>query len=155
MESQCISHIQSLQATQAGPGFSFEKLLSHSPARPSRKKPGSARPYPKPDGLAAWDHCITYLAKVPDAATATGFTSLHRFKIVEDGLSGGVWAVDKFYADKTGKWSVKILTNIPDGDYLLRGESIALHSAGSYTRCRSAIHGLYTDLCYRWQRRNS
>ncbi|RPA90855.1 hypothetical protein L873DRAFT_1820402, partial [Choiromyces venosus 120613-1] len=56
MESQCISHIQSLQATQAGPCFSFEKPLSHGPARPSRKKPGSVRPYPKPDGLAVWDH---------------------------------------------------------------------------------------------------
>lgn len=67
-------------------------------------------------------------------------------------MSGGVWAVDKFYSAKTGKWSVrdtsvasfvnrvlanmaeqvKIPSNIPSGDYLMRGEIIALHSAGSY-----------------------
>ncbi|RPB17344.1 glycoside hydrolase [Morchella conica CCBAS932] len=75
---------------------------------------------------------ITYMAKVDDSSTVTDVTSLDWFKIAEDGLSGGVWAVDTFYADKTGKWSVKIPTNIPDGDYLLRGEIIALHSASSY-----------------------
>lgn len=49
---------------------------------------------------------ITYLAKVPDAGTVTDVNSLAWFKIAQDGLSGGVWAVDKFYAAKTGKWSV-------------------------------------------------
>jgi len=39
-------------AGHPGPGFCFEKPVSHSPAQPSLKKPGSVRPYPKPDGLA-------------------------------------------------------------------------------------------------------
>jgi len=37
--------------------FFFGKPVSHSPARPSLKKPGSVRPYPKPDGLAGWEYC--------------------------------------------------------------------------------------------------
>ena len=49
---------KSPQVTQAGPGFFFGKPLSHSPARLSLKKPGSVRPYPKPDGLAGWEHCV-------------------------------------------------------------------------------------------------
>lgn len=49
---------------------------------------------------------ITYLAKVADAATAKDVNSLGWFKIAQDGLSGGVWAVDKLYSAKNGKWSV-------------------------------------------------
>lgn len=51
---------------------------------------------------------MTYLAKVSDSATVTDVTSLDWFKISEDGLTGGVWAVDKFYKAKTGQWSVSI-----------------------------------------------
>jgi len=41
----------------------FGKPVSHSPARPSLKKPGSVRPYPKPNGLAGWGHCSTLTAR--------------------------------------------------------------------------------------------
>jgi hypothetical protein len=54
------------------------------------------------------------------------------FKIAEDGLSNGVWAVDTFYNEGTGKWPVTIPSDIDDGDYLIRGEIIALHSASTY-----------------------
>ncbi|KAI5797516.1 endoglucanase II [Peziza echinospora] len=74
---------------------------------------------------------IVYLAKVDNAATATNTASLDWFKIQQEGLNGGVWAVDKLNQGN-GEWDVKIPSNIPNGDYLLRGEIIALHSAGNY-----------------------
>ncbi|KAL7269476.1 hypothetical protein RUND412_007862 [Rhizina undulata] len=75
---------------------------------------------------------ITYMAEVTDASTVTDVNSLSWFKIAETGLSNGVWAVDTLYNDGTGKWSVTIPQNIPDGNYLLRGEIIALHGASTY-----------------------
>jgi len=53
------------------------------------------------------------------------------FKIYEDGLSNGQWAVAKLIANK-GKFTVTIPKCIPNGDYLFRGELIALHAAGNY-----------------------
>ncbi|KAH8151405.1 uncharacterized protein LAJ45_04609 [Morchella importuna] len=77
---------------------------------------------------------LTYLAKVPDATTATSPSSLKWFKIYHDGLtlSGTTetWAVDKLVAN-AGKYSHTIPSNIASGDYLLRSEIIALHGAGS------------------------
>jgi len=75
---------------------------------------------------------IFYLAKVDNAATVTNTATLNWFKFQEEGLNGGVWAVDKLVAAKTGTWDVKLPTSIPSGDYLLRGEIIALHSASNY-----------------------
>lgn len=69
---------------------------------------------------------ISYLAKVSDAGSVTNVASLDWFKIQEEGLNGGVWAVDKLVAAGTGEWDVKIPSNIPNGDYLLRNEIIAL-----------------------------
>lgn len=70
-------------------------------------------------------------------------TELDWFKIQEDGLSGGVWAVDTLYKEKTGVWPITIPSNIPDGDYLLRGEIIALHSASSYPGAQFYMVSLY------------
>ncbi|KAJ1748385.1 hypothetical protein LPJ79_004577 [Coemansia sp. RSA 1821] len=52
------------------------------------------------------------------------------FKIYEDGYDGDsdVWAVDKIVKAK-GYWDVTIPSDIAPGDYLLRGEVIALHEA--------------------------
>ena len=44
-----IGRMPFLQVTEVGPGFYFGKPLARSQARPSLKKPGSVRPYPKPD----------------------------------------------------------------------------------------------------------
>lgn len=67
---------------------------------------------------------MVYMAKVP---SATGpIPKDGWFKIYEDGLTNGVWAVDKLNANK-GKLTVKIPSCLPVGDYLLRGEIIALH----------------------------
>ncbi|KAJ6261140.1 Endoglucanase-4 [Drechslerella dactyloides] len=75
---------------------------------------------------------MVYLAKV-DSALTTSVTGLKWFKIYEDGLNvaTNTWAVDKFYAAK-GFVDFKIPTCIPPGNYLLRGELLALHGAGSY-----------------------
>nr|ADX07320.1 putative endoglucanase II [Flammulina velutipes] len=73
---------------------------------------------------------IAYLAKVNDA-TSLSVTGLKWFKIYQDGLSGGVWAVDKLIQNK-GKVSFTIPSCIAPGDYLLRVELIALHGAQSY-----------------------
>ncbi|KAK6355050.1 hypothetical protein TWF696_004176 [Orbilia brochopaga] len=75
---------------------------------------------------------MVYLAKVDNALTTT-VTGLKWFKIYEDGLdvATNTWAVDKFYANK-GFVDFKIPTCIPPGNYLLRGELLALHGAGSY-----------------------
>jgi len=60
--------------TYAGPGFGFGKPFSHGPARPSlKKKSGLFRQYPKLDGLAAWDHCISAIIYGEQLGRTTGF----------------------------------------------------------------------------------
>nr|AAT64005.1 endoglucanase II [Volvariella volvacea] len=73
---------------------------------------------------------LAYLAKVDNALTPN-VTGLKWFKIYHDGLSNGVWAVDKLITNK-GKVTFTIPNCIPPGHYLLRVELIALHAAGSY-----------------------
>jgi cellulase len=75
---------------------------------------------------------IAYLAKV-NSATQSSVTGLKWFKIWEDGFdaSTGKWGVDRLIANK-GKVSFTIPKCIASGDYLLRVEIIALHSAQSY-----------------------
>ncbi|KDQ08555.1 glycoside hydrolase family 61 protein [Botryobasidium botryosum FD-172 SS1] len=73
---------------------------------------------------------MVYMAKVSDAVNSAPPTS-GWFKIYEDGYNGSQWAVDKLIANG-GKVTVTIPSCIPAGDYLLRGELVALHAAGSY-----------------------
>jgi len=65
---------------------------------------------------------MVYLAKSDSGAGAVWF------KIYEDGLSGGRWGVERLL-DRRGRVDVTIPTDIAPGNYLLRGEIIALHSA--------------------------
>ena len=69
------------------------------------------------------------MKKVSNAVTDPGYGS-GWFKIASDGLSGGQWGVDRLIANQ-GIQTVTIPSCIAPGDYLLRGELIALHSAGS------------------------
>jgi lytic cellulose monooxygenase (C1-hydroxylating) len=72
---------------------------------------------------------IYYLAKVNDAAS-TGTTGLQWFKVAHDGLANGKWAVDTMIANNG--WHYFTLPScVAPGDYLLRAELIALHSAGN------------------------
>jgi len=50
-------------------------------------------------------------------------------KIFEDGLSGGVWGIDTFRANK-GLITID-LPDLADGEYLIRPELIALHEASA------------------------
>lgn len=49
-------------------------------------------------------------------------------KLAEDGYDGSSWAVQKLIANK-GKHDVTLPSTLADGDYLVRGEIIALHEA--------------------------
>ncbi|KAK2039345.1 family 61 glycosyl hydrolase [Colletotrichum somersetense] len=73
---------------------------------------------------------IAYLKKVSDAKTDTGIGN-GWFKVQEDGFSNGVWGTEKVI-NNGGKHSITIPKCIANGQYLLRAEMIALHSASSY-----------------------
>ncbi|EPE26434.1 hypothetical protein GLAREA_02347 [Glarea lozoyensis ATCC 20868] len=93
---------------------------------------GGAQGANDPDNPIAASHkgpIIYYLAKVSNAAT-TGTTGLQWFKIGQEGLNNGKWGVDTMIANK-GWHYVDVPSCIAPGDYLLRIELIALHSAGS------------------------
>jgi len=74
---------------------------------------------------------MAYMSKVSSATGAIPNSGW--FKIYEDGYNAatGQWAVDKLIAND-GKVTVTIPSCLPAGDYLLRGEIIALHAATSY-----------------------
>ncbi|KIP11825.1 carbohydrate-binding module family 1 protein [Phlebiopsis gigantea 11061_1 CR5-6] len=93
-----------------------------------------------------WPHNIgpmlTYLAQCP-GSTCTGVDSntLEWFKIDEAGLlSGtvynGTWGSGKMIADNSS-WTTTIPATVPSGSYLIRFETIALHSlpAQFYPEC--------------------
>lgn len=80
---------------------------------------------------------MVYMSKVPDASTADGSTGW--FKVFEDSWSkksGGGSGDNDNWGTKDlnaccGKLDVKIPSDLAPGDYLLRAEVIALHTAGS------------------------
>ncbi|KEY69581.1 hypothetical protein S7711_06210 [Stachybotrys chartarum IBT 7711] len=72
-----------------------------------------------------------YLKKVDDAATDSG-VGAGWFKIQEDGLaSNGEWGTERVIFGE-GRHNIQIPRCIAPGQYLLRAEMLALHSAGSY-----------------------
>ncbi|KAI1854037.1 hypothetical protein JX265_003639 [Neoarthrinium moseri] len=72
---------------------------------------------------------LAYLKKVGDATSDSGIGS-GWFKIFQDGYSNGVWGTSKVI-NNAGKQAIPIPSCIPDGQYLLRAEMIALHAASS------------------------
>jgi cellulase len=69
-------------------------------------------------------------AKVDNAATASP-SGLKWFKVSEDGLdASGQWGVDRLI-NNNGWVDFNLPTCIAPGDYLLRAEIIALHSAST------------------------
>ncbi|KAL2136541.1 hypothetical protein VTI74DRAFT_3086 [Chaetomium olivicolor] len=87
-------------------------------------------------GGAHWGPVQVYLTKVPDATTADGSTGW--FKIFSDSWSkksGGRVGDNDNWGTRDlnaccGKMDVKIPSDIVSGDYLLRAEALALHTAG-------------------------
>ncbi|KAI2631198.1 transmembrane amino acid transporter protein-domain-containing protein [Xylaria nigripes] len=72
---------------------------------------------------------LAYLKKVDDATTDVGYGD-GWFKIQEDGYSNGVWGTSNVI-NNAGMQSIQIPDCLPDGQYLLRAELIALHAASS------------------------
>ncbi|RPA77099.1 hypothetical protein BJ508DRAFT_364696 [Ascobolus immersus RN42] len=71
--------------------------------------------------------CAAYLKHFPSNNVANSAASGGGwFKIMEDGYSGGQWCSEKI-RNNGGKMTVKIPTDLKAGQYLLRGEHIALH----------------------------
>lgn len=58
-------------------------------------------------------------------------------KLAEDGYTGTTWAVDTLIANK-GKHSFTLPSVLAPGDYLLRGEIIALHESDTAYNVNSA-----------------
>ncbi|KAF8908522.1 glycosyl hydrolase family 61-domain-containing protein [Gymnopilus junonius] len=93
-----------------------------------------------------WPHNIgpmlTYLAQCPSAGcTSASSSTLQWFKIDEAGLlSGtvfsGTWGSGKMIADNSS-WTTTIPQTVPSGNYMIRFETIALHSlpAQFYPEC--------------------
>lgn len=82
---------------------------------------------------------IDYLAKVDDATSATA-KDLEFFKIDAAGYENGEWAAATLIKNNL-TWSVTVPESIAPGQYVLRHEIIALHSAGdengaqNYPKC--------------------
>ncbi|KAK1758132.1 glycosyl hydrolase family 61-domain-containing protein [Echria macrotheca] len=99
------------------------------------QQPGDRKCGSEAIGGAHWGPVQVYLTKVPDAAKADGSTSW--FKIFSNSWSkkGKVGDDDNWGTRDLntccGKMDVKIPADIPAGDYLLRAEALALHTAGS------------------------
>jgi hypothetical protein len=95
------------------------------------------------DRAAADGHArLTYLAKCP-GSTCTGVNaaSLQWFKIDQAGLlsgtiASGSWGAGKMIA-QNNSWTSTIPSSVPSGSYLIRFETIALHSlpAQMYPEC--------------------
>ncbi|KAI0341425.1 hypothetical protein BDW22DRAFT_1408071 [Trametopsis cervina] len=93
-----------------------------------------------------WPHAIgpmlTYLAQCPGSScTGVNANTLKWFKIDEAGLLSGTvgsgsWADGKMIADNSS-WTTTIPKTVPSGNYLIRFETIALHSlpAQFYPEC--------------------
>jgi hypothetical protein len=72
---------------------------------------------------------MVYMSKVEDATSADG--SSEWFKVDEFGYdaSSKTWGTD-LLNENCGKRTFKLPSKIPAGDYLVRAEAIALHTAG-------------------------
>lgn len=81
-------------------------------------------------GGAHYGPVIIYLSSVADAAAATGSDPF--FKIAESGydVASETWGTD-ILNENCGQFEFELPADIPEGDYLLRAEAIALHAAGS------------------------
>ncbi|KAF9529108.1 cellulose-growth-specific protein [Crepidotus variabilis] len=84
---------------------------------------------------------LTYLAQCPGSCTGGNTKDLQWFKIQEAGLLSGTiakgsWAAGKMIANNHS-WTTTIPNTVPAGQYMIRHETIALHSlpSQSYAEC--------------------
>ncbi|USP80545.1 glycoside hydrolase family 61 protein [Curvularia clavata] len=82
---------------------------------------------------------LDYMAKVDDATTAKA-SDLEFFKIAASGYENGEWAASKLIKNNNS-WSITVPESLAPGQYVLRHEIIALHSANqengaqNYPKC--------------------
>jgi len=75
---------------------------------------------------------ITYMAKAPSDITKwSPGSSAVWFKVHQDGYSNGLWASDRLLSNK-GIYTFTIPKSLQAGQYLIRHEILALHSAWQY-----------------------
>lgn len=92
---------------------------------------------------------IDYMAKVDDATSAKA-ADLEFFKIDAAGYENGEWAATKLINNNL-TWSVTVPSSIAPGQYVLRHEIIALHSAGqdngaqNYPKCKFSLTSNHRD----------
>ena len=92
---------------------------------------------------------IDYMAKVDDATSAKA-ADLKFFKIAEEAYVNGEWAATKIIKNNL-TWTVTIPSSIAPGQYVLRHEILALHSAGqadgaqNYPKCKFSPILCYTS----------
>ncbi|KAF9877568.1 glycosyl hydrolase family 61 [Colletotrichum karsti] len=72
---------------------------------------------------------MDYLAKCSGDCTKATKADLKFFKVAEQGLSGGKWAAEKLLENNLN-WDITIPGDVAAGNYVLRHEILALHSAG-------------------------
>ena len=88
---------------------------------------------------------IDYLAKCDGACESVDKTALEFFKIdavgvVDGSTAPGTWGSDVLVKN-SNTWTVQVPADLAPGNYVLRHETIALHSAGqangaqSYPQC--------------------
>ncbi|KAF7534318.1 hypothetical protein G7054_g6288 [Neopestalotiopsis clavispora] len=87
---------------------------------------------------------INYMASCNGDCTTVDKTTLEFFKIAESGLisgssSGGTWASDELISNNYTQ-SITIPSTLAAGNYVLRHEIIALHSAGSEDGAQNYPH---------------
>ena len=87
---------------------------------------------------------LAYLKKVDNALTDTGIGG-GWFKIQESGYSSGNWATSTVITNG-GFHYIDIPACIPNGQYLLRAEMIALHSASSTAGAQLYVRDLSSNL---------
>ncbi|TFK45709.1 beta-1,4-endoglucanase [Heliocybe sulcata] len=79
---------------------------------------------------------ITYMGAVPSNTDITEYaptgSDVVWFKIDEGGYENGKWAGTDILTSQNSTWTVTIPSALKAGQYLVRHEIIALHSAGSY-----------------------
>ncbi|KAF6820304.1 endoglucanase iv precursor [Colletotrichum plurivorum] len=72
---------------------------------------------------------MDYLASCEGDCTKVDKTSLKFFKIAQKGYADGSWAADDIIKNDL-TWDISIPSDIAAGNYVLRHEILALHSAG-------------------------
>ncbi|EGY21187.1 endoglucanase II [Verticillium dahliae VdLs.17] len=119
--SICPCHPSAQADTRTPAGSMIEVEMHEQPGDRDCEKPAIGGNHHGP--------VMVYLAAVHDATTADGSDPF--FKIGEYGYTpeDQVWGTD-YLNNNCGRFGVLIPENLPSGDYLVRAEAVALHSAG-------------------------